>query len=146
MANRLFNVAAALSALAFCLVALAWILAGIVEPRRQHLSFSSRFHLSILARGADARMVIFNDASYGPYRGSIIGIAGNPNNPKVSGVGDVAGVYYRHIRWPDGESLWTLALSLAYPLLLAGVLPVAWLIRRTRLTMPSFPGSGLGTR
>jgi hypothetical protein len=78
---------------------------------------------------------VFNDSSYGPYGGSIIAVSGagrSPNDPKVSGVGDVAGIYYRMIRWQDGKSLWTLSLSLAYPLLLAALLPFVWIVRRAR--------------
>ncbi len=136
MLSRLFNIAAAASAIVICLVAVAWCAAGTVDPRRQFVSLSDGCHLSIHARGADARVQVFNDSSYGPYGGGVIGIAGDPNGPKVSGIGDVAGIYYRMIRWPDGRSIWTLSLSLAYPLLLAMPLPLIWVIRRSRAVPP----------
>src|SRR5690606_18316582 len=72
-----------------------------------------------------------------PYGGSAVGIAGDPNGPNVSGIGDVAGIYYRMIRWPDGRSIWTLSLSLAYPLLLAMPLPLIWVIRRFERFRPT---------
>lgn len=132
MQNRLFNVASVVSAVLLCLIVVAWFAAGAVDPRKHFVCLSNGWHLSINARGADARLQVFNDPSYGPYIGSIIGLAGDRNGPKVSGVGDVAGVYYRMIRWPDGTSLWTLSLSLVYPLLVTLPLPLTWLIRRSR--------------
>ena len=132
MATRLFNLAAAVSTIVFCLLLAAWFAADAVDPRKQFISLSSGCHLSIDARGADPRVHVFNDSSYGPYAGSIVGIVGDPNRPKVSGFGDLAGVYYRMIRWSSGRSLWTLSLSLIYPLLLAAVVPVVWLLRRSR--------------
>jgi hypothetical protein len=142
VATRLFNLAAAVSAMGFCLVVVAWLAAGAVDPRKHFVSFSRGCHLSISSRGADARVHFFNDSNYGPYGGSIVGIAGDPNGPKVSGVGDVAGVYYRMIRWPGGVSLWTLSLSLIYPLLLAAASPVVWLVRRSRRSRRGFAVEG----
>jgi hypothetical protein len=132
LANHLFSIAALVSALAFCAIVVTWVAAGRIDPRRQFIRISNACHISVDARGADARLEVFNDATYGPYSGSIIGIVGDPNGPTVSGVGDVAGIYYRMIAWPNGTTLWTLSLSLAYPLLLAAVLPVVWLTRRSR--------------
>jgi hypothetical protein len=142
VANRLFNIAAAVSAIVLCLVIVAWFAAGAVNPRKHFVSLSSSCHLSVNARGADARVQVFNDSSYGPYGGSIIGLAGDSTGPTASGVGDVAGIYYRMIRWPNGTSLWTLSLSLAYPLLLALPLPVVWLIRRSRRSRRGFAVDG----
>jgi hypothetical protein len=142
LTNRLFNITAAVSTIAFCVIVIAWIAAGRVDPRKQFISLSTTCHVTIDARGADARLEVFNDASYGPYSGSIIAIAGDPNRPKVSGVGDVAGIYYRMIRWPNGASLWTLSLSLAYPLVVATVLPALWVIRRSRHRGRGFPVEG----
>lgn len=98
MSNRLLNLAALGSAAAFFLALVAWMMAGRIDPREQFVSLSRDCHLSVDARGADARLEVFNDTSYGPYRGSIIGIAGDPNGPMVVGFGDTAGVYYCTIR------------------------------------------------
>ncbi|QOV87379.1 hypothetical protein [Humisphaera borealis] len=142
MVNRLFNLASLLSAIAFCVVVVAWVAAaGIdpgIDPRKQFLSVSPDFHVSLGARGADARVKVFNDSTYGPYAGSIVGFAGDPNGPTTSGFGDFAGVYYRMIRWPNGSSLWTLSLSLFYPLLAASALPIAWRVRRWRRSRKGF--------
>lgn len=139
MSRRFCNRAAGVAVAAFCLFSLAWFAAGGVDPRKQHLSVARDCHISIDARGWDARLEIFNDSSYGPYAGSIVGIAGDPNCPTVSGVGDAAGVYYRMIRWPDGRSLWTLSLSLIYPTLVTLVIPFIWFVRRTRRSVRGFP-------
>jgi hypothetical protein len=83
-----------------------------------------------------AHIWFFNDAEYGPYHGSIIAISdGKGNTPTVSltGFGETLGIYYRHIRWlRSGGVIWTLAISLAYPLVIFGILPAAWIWFRWR--------------
>lgn len=98
MANRLFNIAALVSAIAFCLILVGWALAGGIDSRTQFISLSPALHVGIAAREADARLNVFNDAGYGPYSGSIVAFADDPAGPKVQGFGDVAGIYYRMIR------------------------------------------------
>lgn len=107
------------------------------------------------------RLVFFNNGEYGPYRGSIIALA-DTNHPSAkrgwsigdydmgritdyNGKGEVAiqervcdlpGIYFRHIHtlWPkEYPPLWTLMVSLWYPLFLFSILPVAWIFRRWRL-------------
>jgi hypothetical protein len=107
------------------------------------------------------RLVIFNNnAQYGPYRGSIVSLSNEKYPPKPVwvwrigenyGIGkeidfdgkgeidltetaaDFPGIYYRHIQWPkEPQPLWTLMMSLWYPLFLFSILPVIWLIRRWR--------------
>ena len=52
---------------------------------------------------------------------------------------DFPGIYYRRFMWPD-TSLWTLAVSFWYPLLLFSLLPAFWigrkLMRRRHYTKP----------
>ncbi len=135
METRAFNLAAVGSAAAFVLVLAAWAVAGRVDPRRHFVSLSHGCHLGLDRRGADARLEVFSDPTYGPYGGSTLGMAGaasDPTAPTVSGFGDVAGVYYRVIRWPQGGSLWTFSISLLYPLSLAAFVPAIWLLRRAR--------------
>lgn len=130
---RVLDIAAVVSAIALCFIAIGCFASPAIDPRQQFISLSAGCHLSIIyARGADARLLVFNDSSYGPYLGSIIGFAEDPNPPVVSGVGDVAGVYYRLIRWPNGNVLWTLSLCLLYPLIVSALLPAVWLVRRSR--------------
>ena len=130
--NRLFGIVAGGSAALAVLIVAAWLVAGQVDPRRHFVSLSRRCHFSVDARGADARLEVFNDVNYGPYRGSIVAIEGDPLGPTKSAVGDSAGIYYRHFRWSSGESLWTLSLSLAYPLMASLLLPVFWTVRHMR--------------
>ena len=137
MTNRLLNLAAILSTIFLVVLIVAWFVAGEVQPTEKHLSLSSGCYLSIDAWGpsrTDARLEIFNDAQYGPYRGSIIEIAG-PNYPsRISKItfGDTAGIYYRYFRWPDDRKLWTLSLSLIYPALVALAAPILCLVHQIR--------------
>ena len=132
MARRLFNTAAIGSATLTFVVLVAWLFAGFVNPCHHFVSFSDDCHFSIAARGVDARLEVFNNAEYGPYGGSVVGFVGSPNLPTVSGIGDFAGIYFRRLQWPNGDLIWTLSLSLVYPLLISVVLPAIWLARRRR--------------
>jgi hypothetical protein len=55
------------------------------------------------------RLVIFNNAEYGPYLGSTIQFQDDKGNvyPRFDrqiAWGDTCGVYYRYFRWPGGQS------------------------------------------
>jgi len=114
------------------LTVIAWLAAGAIDPRKQYVSLSPGCHVSVNLWGnVDARLEVFNDANYGPYSGSITGVAGSPLNPTESAFGDSAGVYYRHFRYPNGAVLWTLSLSLVYPLVASMPLLLVWYLRRT---------------
>jgi hypothetical protein len=114
-------------------------LAGFVtNPCDHRLSVTESFHVGIWG-GFDGPtfgcLMFFNNAQYGPYRGSIIGLSAGPDDPpqyQLSAWGDwdYSGVYSRHIYWPDSDTtLWTLAISLLYPLFLFAMLPLAWMWR-----------------
>jgi hypothetical protein len=112
-------------------VAAIWI-----NPWDHHLSLTSRFHVGVRGPGWNTRLVFFNDADYGPYRGSIIGVVddqGNTYPPLERAVyfGDTAGVYYRYFRWTD-SSLWTLMVLIWYPAALFAILPAWSWFRRVR--------------
>ncbi len=143
MANRLFNVAAICSTAAFCASLAGCLLAGSVDPARQFLSLGRGCHTSIDVRSSDPRLEIFNDATYGPYRGSIIEVTapGHPSQVK-SAEFDFLGIYYRHIRWPNGATLWTLSISLVYFAVMSAVLPIVWIVRRSRRPRRGFPVDG----
>ncbi len=112
------------------------------------------------------RIVFFNDGKYGPYEGSVIALVDNevkrtrPIRKCFWSVGDygisnvdyvneqgepvlkrracdLPGIYYRRIVWPD-TSLWTISVSLWYPMLLFALLPGFWtvckFIQRRRYT------------
>jgi hypothetical protein len=110
----------------------AFAVSGKVDPYERHISLTDAFHVSLHARGADARVVFFNN-EFGPYQGGLItvgskGAPPSPDEPGVTGFGDFLGIYYRHIRWPDG-ALWTLDVSLWYPIILFGLCAL-WAGRR----------------
>jgi hypothetical protein len=46
--------------------------------------------------------------------------------------GDFLGIYYRHFRWVGEATLWTLRVSLWYPVVLSGVLPAYWVFHHWR--------------
>ncbi len=145
MFRHLLNIAGMLSAVVFWLIVMAWMTAGHVDPRKHFVSFGRDCHLSIDAWGAAARLEVFNDSYYGPYSGSIIGFSSakspavDPNGPRVWAFGDTAGIYFRRFRWPSGKSLWTLSISLLYPLALSCILPIVWFTSRRRASRYGFP-------
>ena len=106
------------------------------------------------------RLVVFNNDQYGPYRGSLMGIGGentqetrwgwhienyekydfgqitftNPNSTvdKLR-LCDLPGIYFRHFQIHNQvRPIWTLMVSLWYPLFLFSVLPIWWIFRRWR--------------
>lgn len=87
------------------------------------------------------RLVFYNSLDYGPYRGSMLSLEGDPDPPIVKGFGDWLGIYYRNIGWSDGVRLLTLAISLWYPLILFGAMALICesrgYIRRRRRKHPS---------
>ena len=68
---------------------------------------------------------------YGLGRSAIVNERGDVLQRKTGG--DLPGVYYRHFWWYDlPQTLWTLEVSLWYPILAFAVLPAAGLLRRAR--------------
>jgi hypothetical protein len=147
--TRLFKLAAVASAVVCCLII---AVGGVALAKGSYLPFLSltrHFHVTIFPQGTRTHLLVCNDVEYGPYCGSItVGFAGDPTAPKVSGFSDFPGIYYQHIRWRDQTTLWGLRLNLAYPIVLAGLLPFAWWVRRLihqrRLGRRGFPISGEG--
>lgn len=126
MIRRIFNVASLISALLLASTLLVWAWSFWADPWKDHLSINSGFHVGVYA----GRVDFFSDES-GPYHGSIISLSdanGVPVRPYVKrGFGDAFGLYYRHIRFvQSGATLWTLSVSLAYPLAMFAVLPAIW--------------------
>jgi hypothetical protein len=139
MANRAFNIAALVSAVLLGFTALLWLSAYFLNPHEHHLSITQRSHIGVWG-GFDGpwsgRLVFFNDPD-GPYRGSIIALSdADSKTPAViwrGAWGDSLGVYYRHFYLPkSGITVWTLMISLLYPLGLFAILPLAWVWRRWR--------------
>jgi hypothetical protein len=47
--------------------------------------------------------------------------------------GDFPGIYYRHFEWLDDRPIWTLMVSLWYPIGLFAILPAVWFFRNLQL-------------
>lgn len=103
-----------------------------------HLSLTDEFHVGVgnYSPSFHPRFVVFNNTDYGPYRGSLIGlsdgqggIVGGPLQMRY--FGDTAGIYYRWFLWPDGVILWTLMISLWYPIAFFTAALVLCRIRRS---------------
>jgi hypothetical protein len=110
---------------------------AFTNPRKHFVSIGNSFHISVSNIGLDSRIVFFNDSDYGPYRGSIISIADGPQ-PKSVGIGDAWGLYYRHFEWP-AQRLWTLMISLWYPIVLFAMMLVVSLWRRNTVSKNANP-------
>lgn len=127
----------AISAVLFLCTIACFVARGVTNPWKSALHVTSRFHIGVLARnGLDSRLCVYDDP-YGPYNGGTISLSParsgpDPLAPKVFSIGDSWGVYYRHITWHDGAVLWTLQLSLWYPLIVFGILPLIWFVNRPR--------------
>ena len=124
----LFNILTLLSFILLCLTILLFYLSYKINAWEQSFSLSNDFHISLYRKGNDCRLAFFNVKNY-PYTGSIVGLGGEW--PKTIGFGNFLGLYYRHFTWPK-ETLWTLYISLWYPLILFGILPVFFLYRVKR--------------
>ncbi|TWT56298.1 hypothetical protein CA85_43010 [Allorhodopirellula solitaria] len=111
---------------------LLFLVGYIAKPTEYHFSFRDDSHVGVSSRGLDARLVFFNDVEYGPYRGSTIGlIHANgeiyPPLEREGSFGDSWGVYYRHFQWSD-STLWTLMVTLWYPITIFAIMPFASLV------------------
>jgi len=140
MACRTHKLATAISTALLFLFLLLFVTGYLTNPWNHYLSINDSFHVCVWNRGLDSRIVFFNDAEYGPYRGSIIGIEGADGNVSTQRLRENAfidawGIYYRYFQWPKAK-IWTLMISLWYPILLFAILPVALLThQRFRLTL-----------
>jgi hypothetical protein len=136
MTGRVFQLALMASAVFAVGILLLGLTMRIAAPREMGLSLSPNLHIGVSnARrsGGLGRVEIFNDAR-GPYRGSILGLVGAdgktypPLDCEIAW-GDARGVYYRYFRGQDGRKLWTLSVSLWYPLLASAAFPLGRLVR-----------------
>ncbi len=81
------------------------------------------------------RLVFFNDAEYGPYSGSIIGLVDEDGNiypplEREQAFGDSWGIYYRYFQ-RSGSTLWTLTVTLWYPIAVFAIMPFVSLMCST---------------
>ncbi|WP_231742343.1 hypothetical protein, partial [Stieleria varia] len=132
VAHRTFKIATVFSTLMLAISILLFIVGYIVSPWDYHFSFSDDSHVGVWTRGLDSRLVFFNDAEYGPYRGSIIGLVdadGNVYPPleREEAFGDSWGIYYRYFKSSD-STIWTLMVTLWYPIVLFAIMPLVGLV------------------
>jgi hypothetical protein len=136
MARRAFNIVAVASTVMLVVSVLLFFVGHVLNPWDHYLSLGDDFHVGVWGRGLDSRIVFFNDAEYGPYRGSIVGIVdsdGNvyPPREREAAFGDAWGIYYRYFQWSDA-TLWTLMVTLWYPISVFTITSVATLLWRAR--------------
>ena len=130
---RRFNVGIVVTVVFVAIIVVMWVAALNCNALDHHLSLGRSFHMGTWDDGWDSRLVFFNDSEYGPYRGSIIQMDGEPPLERRVGFGDRLGIYYRYFRFAnDGATVWTLMISLWYPTILFVVLVILWWIRYWR--------------
>ncbi|TWU36745.1 hypothetical protein Q31b_50270 [Novipirellula aureliae] len=132
MAHRTFKIATVISAAMLSVSVLLFLVGYITSPWDYHFSFSDDSHVGVWGRGLDSRLVFFNNAEYGPYRGSIIGLVDAdgsiyPPLEREESFGDSWGIYYRHFQCSD-STLWTLMVTLWYPIAFFAIMPLASLV------------------
>ncbi len=99
------------------------------------ISLNPQCHISVCGFGNSSvsRLNMFNNPTYGPYRGSVIELSKGPDDePTVklkAAFGDSYGIYYRYFEWPDKSVLYTLSVTLWYPLIGFAIAPFYWLVR-----------------
>lgn len=135
MRKRVFNLACLVSAVLAVVILLLAAATSFVNPWDHRVSIGRHFHISVwdgFQGDAIGRIVFFNDAEGGPYRGSLIALEGESLEQLERVSFDWYGIYYRYFHWRAGDTLWTLMISLWYPLLLCLVLPSIWFSYRVR--------------
>jgi hypothetical protein len=138
--QRAFDFATLLSATLVALTLELWALAFFIYAVEQRLSLTHSFHVSVCgphSGNITAGLVFFSDELTGPYQGSILYLTDDEGNPPYAitrrAWGEKWGIYYRHfLRHDTGQTLWTLSVSLAYPLAFFSILPAIWGGRRWR--------------
>lgn len=131
MGRRIFDCAAGLSAALLVFAVLLGLVGSQLNPWDHYVSCHQRLHFGVWGRGGlHTVLVIFNDAGYGPYRGSLIQVVlddGQAYPKLISERGyDAPGIYYRFFHFPDGTILWTLMLSVWYFMAGASIVPLIW--------------------
>lgn len=117
MRNRIVAICAAVSALIPAALLLFSVLSrDVVDGFMGGFPLAQHFHVGVFDGG------LWFHSQELPYRGSILGSV----PPKTRGL-DLPGVYYRFFGFP--EPLWTLRLSLVYPLVATTVFPLIWVRR-----------------
>ncbi|MBN1908231.1 MAG: hypothetical protein JW818_00700 [Pirellulales bacterium] len=136
MTRRTLKIVTLMSTVMLAISVLLFLLGYVISPWDHFLSFGDDCHVGVWGRGLDSRIVFFNDAEEGPYCGSIIGLVdadGNVQPPleREAAFGDAWGIYYRYFQWSD-STLWTLTVTLWYPIAVFTIILVVSLLWWTR--------------
>jgi hypothetical protein len=117
MRNRIVAICAAVSALIPAALLLFSVLSrDVVHGFTGGFPLARHFYVGVFDGG------LWFHSHELPYRGSILGSI----PPKTRGL-ELPRVYYRSFGFP--EPIWTLRVSLVYPLVAATVFPIIWLRR-----------------
>jgi hypothetical protein len=112
------------SAIGCGLMMLALVVSYRMDMRRDGITFTEHFHSGIF----DGGLWFYSDQL--PYHGSIIQLGDQPPILQKSGF-DCPGVYYRYFRFPT-NTIWSVMISLWYPVVALAILPVIWMFHRRR--------------
>ena len=126
--RRFLATASITSQILLAIFLVVFLLGFVVSPSKHFLSMTDSIHVGVWNRGFDSRIVVFNDAQNGPYRGSINGLVGDDGEvyPKIvhqRAFGDAYGVYYRFIQRADSAD-WTFMVSIWYPIAMFAIIPI----------------------
>lgn len=129
MKNKIRN-GAYISAILFlgfiCLYIIVWFLNPNQNLDWSYFSLGKDFHIAI-TKNWGGNFVFFNQDS--PYTGSIIKFAGDKTIKEWGLTG--WGIYFRHIDNSVQKSVWwTLMISLWYPIIMFGALPVIYFAKK----------------
>lgn len=124
--KSLYALALAASTLMLAVTLVLWFVAFRIDHRKTFVRLGPATYVTLLARGLDCRIAVFNDPTAGLYQGSIISFV-DGEEPKTTAFGDTGGIYYRNFQWPDRE-MSTLTVSLLYGLIVFGILPASYLL------------------
>lgn len=105
------------------------VTAEALRTRQPHLSITDNLHLGLgISSGVVGRVVFFNNLHYGPYTGMLLshhGDSDDEDDARFDGSKSSYGICHRSFQWPD-ETVWTLAISLWWPLAAFALLPTSW--------------------
>jgi hypothetical protein len=167
MKRHWFHIASLISGVLAAVAIVLWLVTFFASPRLPLTRHFNLGIWKGFGGQKFGMLEIFNDSQYGPYTGSIIALSDDKYPPKyvwlwrigenyeiakqivfdgngaiqVTETGaDFPGIYYRHFQWPNSpQPLWTLMVSLWYPLLVFSVLPSVWILRHWHLGMKRRP-------
>lgn len=129
MKPRIFNTLSLISAVLLACTIFLWAWSLRVEPHVNYLSFRDGFHVSVW----NGHSCFFNNKEYGPYLGGTIALLDSKKDKEEidrfwserRAFGPTFGVYYRYFHVPrSGTVIWTLCVSLLYPVIAFAMLPV----------------------